>query len=258
MPSRPSSRSRTITLWSVIAGLGLVLVALVVGGAVVLSGAGVEHPTAGARGAGGSASTEAESPAADAIDPGSPALFFGDSWTWGYSAEPPTAGMAYTAAAELHLDATVDGVPGTGFVSPGPGNEGTFAERLTKLDLAEEPELVVLQGGTNDTESTPENIAAALTATIDVVDARWPDAAVIVVGPGPRTWPSEQRLTAVDAALSGASEGLGVDYISPLGERWITEATAPTVLDQTTSHPSTAGHGYLGRELASSIRELLR
>lgn len=251
MPVRPSIRSLVVSRWPAIAGIGLALAGLLLGGAVVLSAA-AGHPAAGTR-----APATGTSTTADPLDRGSRALFFGDSWTWGYSAEPPTAGLAYTAAADLNLDATVDGVPGTGFVSPGPAGEGTFAQRLTALELAAEPELVVLQGGTNDTESTPENIAAALDATIDVVEARWPDAAVVVVGPGPRTWPTEQRILAVDAVLSETAEGLGVDYISPLGERWITEATAPTVLDQTTSHPSTAGHAHLGHELADSIRELL-
>ncbi|MET1052158.1 MAG: SGNH/GDSL hydrolase family protein [Mycetocola sp.] len=253
MPSSPFTRSRASVRWPVIAGTGLVLAGLVAGSAMLLGAAGTEHPAAGTAGA----PTGTTASDAGPLSPGSDALFFGDSWTWGYSAEPPTAGMAYTAAAELELDATVDGVPGTGFVSPGPGNEGSFARRLTALDLDAVPELVVLQGGTNDTESTPENIAAALTATVDVVEKRWPEATLVVVGPGPRTWPAEQRLTAVDAVLSGTAADLGIDYISPLAERWITEATAPTVLDQSTSHPGTAGHAYLGRELADSIRELL-
>lgn len=254
MPSRPFPRSRTAVRWPVIAATGLLLCGLVAGSALALRAAGAEHPPAQ------SAAAPTRTTAADADSPlsaGSDALFFGDSWTWGYSAEPPTKGMAYTAAAELELDATVDGVPGTGFVSPGSGNEGSFARRLTALHLDAVPELVVLQGGTNDTESTPENIAAALTAAVEVVEKRWPDATLVVVGPGPRTWPAEQRLTAVDTVLSGTAAELGVGYISPLRERWITEATAPTVLDQSTSHPGTAGHAYLGRELADSIRELL-
>ena len=254
MPSSPFTRSLAAARWPVIAGTGLVLAGLVAGSALLLGAAGPEQPAAGTAG------VQTRTTASDAdgpLDPGSAALFFGDSWTWGYSAEPPTEGMAYTAAAELELDATVDGVPGTGFVSPGPGNEGSFARRLTALDLDAVPELVVLQGGTNDTESTPENIAAALTAAVDVVEKRWPEATLVVVGPGPRTWPAEHRLSVVDAVLSGTAADLGIDYISPLAERWITEATAPTVLDQSTSHPGTAGHAYLGRELADSIRELL-
>ena len=247
MPSFSNVRFRAARWW-------------LLGGLVVLAGA-VGMWALGAAGNGmrfsETGATTAQSPAANPIDRGSPALFLGDSWTWGYSAEPPTAGMAYLAAADLHLDATVDGVPGTGFVSPGPHGEGNFAQRLSALTLAAKPELVVLQGGTNDTESTPKNIAAALSATVDVVDERWPEATVIVVGPGPRTWPSEPRIAAVDAVLSARAEELGVDYISPLLEQWITEATAPTVLDQTTSHPGTAGHAHLGRELADSIRELL-
>lgn len=80
-------------------------------------------------------------------------------------------------------------VPGGGYLAAGP--DGTFADRLPKL-AAVAPDVVVLQGGTNDLGQG--DVAAAATALIEQIRVALPAARIVLLSPvhlGPGEPPAE-------------------------------------------------------------------
>lgn len=100
-------------------------------------------------------------------------------------------------------------VPGGGYLAAGP--DGTFADRLPKL-AAVAPDVVVLQGGTNDLGQG--DVAAAATALIEQIRVALPAARIVLLSPvhlGPGEPPAE--LVALRDALRQVAATVRVHFV---------------------------------------------
>jgi len=193
---------------------------------------------------------------ASLIAPGSDVLFFGDSWTYGYNARPLEMGFAYDVANTLDLNATINGLSGTGYIDDGPNDEGTFADRLRALELPTAPALVFLQGGTNDTESWRE-LKRPAAEVVDLILTKWPETQIVMMGPASSIWPAAAEVDAVDDQLIEVARDLGIPYISPSADGWLNKDTFKSIIDRETGHPSTEGHAILAERVVDELRKMV-
>lgn len=184
-------------------------------------------------------------------------LVFGDSWTYGQAADTPTDGYAYVLADLLHGETIVDGVRGSGYLKPGITGPA-YGERIAALDPGLDPDLVIIQGSINDRREGASGYREAVNAAWDALEALYPAAEIVVLGPAPQILPVETETARIDADLSALAAARGWWYISPLGDDWITTQNYLDVIDVDTGnqHPSTAGHRYLAEKLAAALQEL--
>lgn len=182
-------------------------------------------------------------------------LVFGDSWVYGSAAIVPTLGFAYRLGENLGWEVVVDGVRGSGYLKPGLDG-GSYPERVAALDPALDPDLIILEGSINDRRLPAEGYRDAVNAVWDALDALYPDASIVVLGPAPQVLPVESATARIDADLAHLAGARGWWYISPIAENWITEANYLEVIDtgpDGRDHPSTAGHAYLAERVAEAI-----
>ena len=93
-------------------------------------------------------------------------LIFGGSYTYGIGASAPEQGFAYKLAENEGWDAVIDGVPGTGYLDPGPHRTGAYPARMGELDADETFDLILIQGSTHDFAMDHSRLPAAVTATL--------------------------------------------------------------------------------------------
>ncbi|MFW0795327.1 SGNH/GDSL hydrolase family protein [Gordonia sp. CPCC 205515] len=128
-------------------------------------------------------------PSQDAI---ADALFIGDSYTAGNGLSELSPSCV--AAVQMHWQCSLSAVPGTGYISGGPANRFTvdpyigestsFIERIPGLGLQYRPDVVILDGGRND--SFPKNkldVFNVMVATIVSARRTWPEAKLVFVRP---------------------------------------------------------------------------
>ncbi|MDW4573235.1 SGNH/GDSL hydrolase family protein [Microbacterium sp. M3] len=208
---------------------------------------------------------EGEAPAAASAPPaplvveeGARVLVFGDSWVYGSAANVPTLGFAYVLADRLGVETVVDGVRGSGYLKPGIDGP-SYGERIAALDPALDPDLIIVEGSINDRRLYPDGYRDAVTAAWDALNARYPDADIVILGPAPQVLPVEDATRRIDADLSAFAAARGWWYISPIAEDWITEANYLDVIDTGPigrDHPSTGGHAYLADRVAAAIERI--
>lgn len=182
-------------------------------------------------------------------------LVFGDSWVYGEAAEHPTRGFAYVIAETLGWDATIDGVRGSGYLKPGIDG-GSYGERIAALDPGLAPDLVIVEGTINDRRLGAKGYADAVTAAWDALEAHYPAARFVVLGPAPQVLPVQKATARIDRDLAALAASRGWWYISPIAEEWITPANYLDVIDTSpvgANHPSTAGHAFLAERLAEAL-----
>jgi lysophospholipase L1-like esterase len=190
-----------------------------------------------------------------ATPPGTRAVFFGDSWTYGYAAEPITQGYAYQAGTELGWDYTVNGGSGTGYLNAGQEGKGTYLDRLRKLPIDPAVQVLVLQGGLNDSGITQPNLQDAARATIAEARTRFPSATIVMLGPAPAKVPPSGGLLQVNADLSNVAAIEGLRYITSID--WIDTVNYGGIIDTTKKdHPSTEGHAFLAGRVVEAINGL--
>jgi lysophospholipase L1-like esterase len=184
-------------------------------------------------------------------------LVFGDSWTYGSAATLPTEGYAYLLANLLDGETIVDGVRGSGYLKPGLDGPA-FGERITALDPALSPDLIVLQGSINDREQGEAGYREAVTAAWDAMAAKYPESTIVILGPAPHELPVGAGTARIDADLSTLAAARGWWYISPVAENWITEQNYLDLIDVEVGrkHPSSAGHVYLAEHVAAALEAL--
>ncbi len=182
-------------------------------------------------------------------------LIFGDSWVYGSAATVPTRGFAYRLGEELGWQSTVDGVRGSGYLKPGLDG-GSYGERVAALDPALDPDLIILEGSINDRRQPATGYRDAVTAVWNALEARYPDAAIVILGPAPQVLPVEEQTARIDADLADLAAARGWWYISPIAENWITEDNYLDMIDTGPigrDHPSDAGHAYLAQRVADAL-----
>lgn len=189
------------------------------------------------------------------------ALFFGDAFTAGPVAEnPETQGYAAVTASELGwADPVIDGEAGTGYVQAGTAGT-TYLDRFRELDLATQPDVVVLEGTINDQAASPEALSAAVTRTIDRARQQYPAAQVVLFGPiisDPANTFAVSSIQDLNARMSDIAASKDVPYVDPVSDPWITPQNVGPFISEDGVLPTTAGHAYLGRRLAGELETVL-
>jgi hypothetical protein len=119
------------------------------------------------------------------------ALYIGDSYTFGKG--PAEMSYACMAARRLSWFCHLSALPGTGFISGGPANRflvdpylgmsTSFIERIPQLASVYEPDVVIFDGGRNDSLAPSEDVFKAMVATIEEAHQVWPAAEIAVIRP---------------------------------------------------------------------------
>lgn len=184
-------------------------------------------------------------------------LVFGDSWTYGSAASEPTLGYAYVLAELLDGETIVDGVRGSGYLKPGLDGPA-FGERIAALDPALAPDLVIVQGSINDRAQGADGYRDAVTAAWDALTSKYPEAAIVVLGPAPHELPVGAGTARIDQDLAALTGARGWWYISPVQDEWITDLNYLAVIDVDlgNKHPSTDGHRYLAEKVAAALADI--
>jgi lysophospholipase L1-like esterase len=195
--------------------------------------------------------------------------FYGDSWIEGALSVtddvlwPPLVGQA------LQAETFLCGQGSTGFIATGGGGSKgayTSSTRLTDL-VAAAPDVIVLQGSTNDDGSS--GIQAAAESVIASIVAALPNASIILCGPpitsSTVTANRTANNTAVLAAATASANVIGT--ISSVDGGWITgtgTSSAPSgsgngdvFIGSDGAHLTTAGHTFWATRMYSAIYSLL-
>ncbi|WP_181421645.1 SGNH/GDSL hydrolase family protein [Curtobacterium sp. MCBD17_030] len=243
----------------------MIVVALVAIMAIMLVILAMQHVNASRPAAGATAGpvpTFSSSPSRAALPAitsaaGTRTVILGDSWTVGYGADTQEHGLAYMAARDLQLDATISGISGSGYTSAGPNNEGTYQTRIEQLPADLDPTLIILQGSVNDAAPTTEETSVAVADTVEAAKTKFPNAQIVLFGPAAPQLPVSGGMQKIDRALHLAAAREEVHYISPIAQNWITVGNIKEMIDPTKQfHPSTAGHAYLAEKLEESLRKI--
>lgn len=181
---------------------------------------------------------------------------------------------------------TLTGSAGFGVFPQGTGGTRTrFSPRVAHDVIAQNPDIVVWAGGINDRDFTNASIypagsgtaAAVFRAEVDAclgaVAAALPKCRQIVLGPWSpsssqaSSSSSSQNTMAVRSALQAAAAAYGAIYIDNNVEPWITgtgkvgstngSGNADIYTGSDGTHPSDAGHEYMGRRFAAAVQALM-
>jgi len=177
-------------------------------------------------------------------------------------------------------DTRVSPSGGTGNMNPGPFSRVKFRSRVQEVMLNYTPDIALVAGGINDSDRHtsaiyPAGAATALTvlgteaaALYDAIRSGSPTSALVVVGPW---WPNENPtnnaagsdVIGVRDTIEAKALAAGAIFIDPIGEQWITgtgrvgtpagNGNADYYISSDGTHPSPAGHAYLGRKLEQAL-----
>ncbi|MBA8988965.1 lysophospholipase L1-like esterase [Curtobacterium pusillum] len=194
--------------------------------------------------------------ASAAISRGSDVLIVGDSYTTGRGSYDGAHGWAQDLATERGWDATIDGVPGTGYVNTGATNSTRWnylsrIERTASLD----PDLVIVQGSQNDWLVSADTLERRVERTLRTVQRQWPDAVVVAIGPSaPR--PRAETTTGISSAVAAGARAVGVPFIDALAGQWFTRANSASYAAPDGQHLNDAGYLYLAGRIDDALEEL--
>lgn len=194
------------------------------------------------------------------LRPGDRVLVFGDSWVYGSAAIKPSLGFAYLLADRLDVHTVVAGVRGSGYLKPGIDGPA-YGPRIAALNPDLDPDLIIVEGSINDRHLYPTGYRAAVTKAWNALQAKYPKAQIVILGPAPQVLPVEQPTADIDVTLRALAAARKWPYLSPIAEKWITPANYHDVIDTSPlarNHPSTAGHAYLADRVADDLRKLER
>lgn len=174
------------------------------------------------------------------VDAGSkPVLIIGDSIVAGVGAKDRAHSFAVELAHDERWDAEILGEVATGYAWP--GLQGDTLDQLLVRARSKSPALVVLAVGTNDEKrQDPALVERVALTSLRAVEARWPSAAVVTVGP-------YQQQTAVEQAIADASREAHARHVRAIG--WLT----PALLESDRVHPTQRGHDLLAKRLSEAI-----
>ncbi|TAM88932.1 MAG: SGNH/GDSL hydrolase family protein [Jatrophihabitans sp.] len=191
------------------------------------------------------------------LAPGARILFVGASYTAGLGANPATDGYAYLVGRYLHRPVSIDAVPGSGFVNPGPRDGGTFAERIARLPASLDPGLVVLQGGRNDAGCSRLRLWRAALQTVELARHRFRHARLAFLGPVPGRLPVHRSVREVEAVLQEVARDQNVIFIDAIAQGWITRQNVAGFAGPVPDHPNNAGYAFIARRVADDLAAAL-
>ncbi|MFA1540972.1 SGNH/GDSL hydrolase family protein [Actinomadura monticuli] len=189
-------------------------------------------------------------------------MFLGDSYTVGDRGVRPESTYAAATARLLGWQVIVGGRAGTGFVRAGRGGEPFLGLFESQLGWRPAPDLLIVSGGHNDWRYPPPQVAAAAHVLLERVRQRWPGTHIVLVGPLWGTGAPLPGAVAVRDALKNLAGQLGVPFVDPIGEKWITgdlltgTGNAALLIKKDRTHPNPAGHRYVATRLAEDVKRL--
>ncbi|MGY1813417.1 SGNH/GDSL hydrolase family protein [Blastococcus sp. SYSU D00820] len=186
----------------------------------------------------------------DRADERTVAVFLGDSFTVGFGGED--GGYVSRTADRLDWTAVAEGQSGTGYVNPSAveGQE-PYGQRLASV-IAEDPDVVVVQGSTNDVSATPAAVQTAARRLYADLEKALPDAQVLVLGPLSPPGVDAAAVRQIRDVLADAAEDAGLPYVDPIAGRWL---TPPDGLFVDGVHPNDRGYTRMAEELARALRD---
>lgn len=184
-------------------------------------------------------------------------LIVGDSYTQGFGAEPPTDGWAFRVIDELGWPALRKGVGGTGYTAATEANPHTYPQRLQDIADSREftPNVVILQGGLNDSRAPLEALASAVEDTVSVARSAWPGVQVVIVGPA-APQPLGSAIEPIDRGIRAGAQRAQVPYISPVRDGWFDGRNSPGYAAADGSHLNSEGYAYYAQRFLEAFRPI--
>lgn len=203
----------------------------------------------------------------DSISPAPPRsgkiLIFGDSFA--DAANNVNALNVYSMTLVNLLgagDYYIDGQGSTGFTSPGSAPKTVYLNRINLVPDNWTPDVILLQGSTNDGGSP--NITTAAQTAIARCRARWPDAVLALTGlilPQASSSFSAGN-QANNAALTALAPSVDI-FIDPVAKGWFSGTgwvgattgigNADIYRSSDSVHPTQAGHDYIAARIAHDL-----
>jgi lysophospholipase L1-like esterase len=213
---------------------------------------------------------------------GDRAIFLGDSFTEGTGATASFTSYANVASQFLGWECWASGSGGTGYIATGSTGRVKYLDRVVHDVIGYNPDIVIVEGGTNDTASAKATVQVAATTLLQTIQAGLPRAKIFVL--------SNFSVQGTSAAITNTRDGIkaaalacklpfidslaGITYdakgiaLTPFasgmwftgsGNTGATQATGNASYYTFTDggHPSPAGHRYLGERIASEIFRIL-
>ncbi|WP_375388338.1 GDSL-type esterase/lipase family protein [uncultured Amnibacterium sp.] len=182
--------------------------------------------------------------------------FFGDSWTHGAVADlgrgfPQVVGAALGWEAQLGPDDS-----GSGYVHTYVPWRRLLPDEAAQLQPID-ADLIVLEAGLNDEPGPLAGLPAAVERTVRALQTKSDGAPLVMVGPASPDGTPPASLVVIDAQEAAVARRLGIHYISPLQERWLTPQNVDGLVDAGTFHPNTEGHAYYAGRLAADLQRFV-
>lgn len=189
-------------------------------------------------------------------------MFLGDSYTVGDRGVQPESTYASATARLFGWQVVVGGRSGTGYVVKGRGTQAFLSLFESQLGWRPAPDMLIVSGGHNDWRIPAPQVAAAAHLLLERARQRWPGTRLVLLGPLWGTGAPVPGVVAVRDALKGLAGQLGIPFIDPIGEQWITgdraagTGNAAYFIKADRTHPTPAGHRYVATRLAADIKRL--
>lgn len=193
-------------------------------------------------------------------------IILGDSYTGGTGADAPgiTHWVQKFASIMGWPDTWSAGVGGSGYLNPGTGT--TFRSRVAADVSANNPDIVIVVGGHNDSTYTPAAIQAEAQLLFQAIKQGSPAAKLIVVGPlgAPN---AQSTYSAMQSAIFSAAQGYANLTVDTVTKSWFTgtgyqgatngSGNCDYYIYTDNIHPSQAGHEYIARRIAGEVNRWL-
>ncbi len=186
------------------------------------------------------------------------ALFLGDSATAGSGASRGSARWTSLVSAERGWRELNLGRRGTGYTASPPADVCSYSRCPSFLRMAtrvadEDPDVVVIAGGQNDTflaHDDPDLERRAIQATFATVRAGAPDALIVAIGPAP-IWGAGETLRAIDAEVEAAVRSVCGVFLSLVDPPLLD----PEFLADDGLHLGDAGHEAVAKRVLAALAE---
>jgi len=180
------------------------------------------------------------------------AVFLGDSYTAGWGAAKGE-GYVGPVAAELGWLGIPAGESGTGYVDDSDRvGQTVYAGRVEDVPSLE-PDVVVVQGSTNDVGEPAGAVRAAAGELYAQLAAQVPDARIVVVGPAAPPSVDPVGVRDVRNELQQAASDAGLPFVDPIAEGWLRPADGLFADDL---HPNATGYARLAQALVVDLHRL--
>jgi lysophospholipase L1-like esterase len=190
------------------------------------------------------------------------AIVLGDELTVGYDGYAAFTSFAFMLGDLLGWNAWPVGSVGSGYVA-GASNHLAFADRVKTDVIPYAPEIVVVQGGTNDAGTEVPVLSSAVSSLFSALQTGLPNAEIIAVGPFSPVSESSTSPNLIEARneVQLAAANAGITFVDLIG---MITGTGNVSSPQATGnanyyiaaggqYPTQNGHGYLARRIASEL-----